>query len=242
MVGRHSVAKSFLVPKEVARSGSRAFEKANFLWDHYGYVLGHPKSAASGDVQMASKQHESFKTKVESAVVAVPNDVGLNALESFLGSDVEKACVFADQAWEACARVPGCNLAFRLATEIELIGQNATLRQFISDSAENEVAEEAEDEDKSQDAIGFPHSDGFCAVTGGVDRIERLHPRTPIRESKSNAKLVSFQKNCGFDSYGKEQGFNASIGKRAAFAYTTALNHLLRKGSPQRRCRHSGWS
>jgi len=48
------------------------------------------------------------------------------------------------------------------------------------------------------------------------------------------ANVVSFQKNRGFDSYGKEQGFNVPVGKRAAFAYTTALNHLLAKDSKQR--------
>ena len=37
-----------------------------------------------------------------------------------------------------------------------------------------------------------------------------------------------------FNSYGKDQGANAPIGERAAFAYTTALNHLLRRGSSQR--------
>lgn len=37
-----------------------------------------------------------------------------------------------------------------------------------------------------------------------------------------------------FNSYGKSQGANAPVGKPAAFAYTTALNHLLAKGSRQR--------
>src|SRR5690606_36110116 len=37
-----------------------------------------------------------------------------------------------------------------------------------------------------------------------------------------------------FNSYGKTQGANAPVGKPAAFAYTTALNHLLAKGSRQR--------
>jgi CRISPR-associated protein Csd1 len=46
--------------------------------------------------------------------------------------------------------------------------------------------------------------------------------------------LVSFQKDSGYDSYGKEQGGNAPVGKRAVFAYATALNHLLAKGSQQR--------
>ena len=45
------------------------------------------------------------------------------------------------------------------------------------------------------------------------------------------AKLVSFQKDSGYDSYGKEQGANAPISVEAEFAYSTALNHLLAKDS-----------
>ena len=30
-----------------------------------------------------------------------------------------------------------------------------------------------------------------------------------------------------FESYGKEQSYNAPVGKYAEFAYTTALNYLL---------------
>jgi CRISPR-associated protein Csd1 len=42
---------------------------------------------------------------------------------------------------------------------------------------------------------------------------------------------VSFQKNAGYDSYGKEQCYNAPVGKSAEFAYTTALNTLLKSRS-----------
>jgi len=35
-------------------------------------------------------------------------------------------------------------------------------------------------------------------------------------------------------SYGRQQSYNAPTSKRAAFAYTTALNHLLAKESKQK--------
>ena len=44
----------------------------------------------------------------------------------------------------------------------------------------------------------------------------------------SGANIVSFNQG-RFNSFGKEQGANAPVGKRAAFAYTTALNYLLRR-------------
>ena len=42
----------------------------------------------------------------------------------------------------------------------------------------------------------------------------------------SGAALVSFNAPA-FESYGKEQSYNAMVGKYAEFAYTTALNYLL---------------
>ena len=49
--------------------------------------------------------------------------------------------------------------------------------------------------------------------------------------SQATAKLVSFQVKSGYDSYGKEKGNNAPISEEAEFAYTTALNHMLRTDS-----------
>lgn len=47
------------------------------------------------------------------------------------------------------------------------------------------------------------------------------------------ANIVSFNLDA-FNSYGKAQGANAPVSTQAAFGYTTALNHLLAKGSAQR--------
>lgn len=58
-----------------------------------------------------------------------------------------------------------------------------------------------------------------------------LHPNIKgIRDAQSfGAALVSFNSR-SFESYGhtKEQGMNAPVSEEAAFAYTTALNYLLR--------------
>ena len=47
-----------------------------------------------------------------------------------------------------------------------------------------------------------------------------------IRDRPCGAALVSFNEPA-FESYGKEQSFNAPVGTYAAYAYTTALNYLL---------------
>ncbi len=67
-----------------------------------------------------------------------------------------------------------------------------------------------------------------CLVTGEHVTVENIHPSIKhVRGAQSSgAALVSFNAPA-FCSYGKEQNYNAPTGKYAAFAYTTALNHLL---------------
>lgn len=72
---------------------------------------------------------------------------------------------------------------------------------------------------------------GICLVTGERTEIARIHrgiKGVPGAQS-SGAALVSFNAPA-FESYGKEQSYNAPVGKYAEFAYTTALNYLLSKG------------
>jgi CRISPR-associated protein Csd1 len=56
--------------------------------------------------------------------------------------------------------------------------------------------------------------------------------RVPGAQS-SGASIVSFNLDA-FRSYGKVQNFNAPVSTEAAFAYTTALNYLLRRDSRQK--------
>lgn len=67
-----------------------------------------------------------------------------------------------------------------------------------------------------------------CLVTGERRPVESIHPsiKNVQGAQSSGAALVSFNAPA-FCSYGKEQNLNAPTSKYAAFAYTTALNHLL---------------
>jgi len=76
---------------------------------------------------------------------------------------------------------------------------------------------------------GKVQKNGMCLVTGDRGVIVRTHSRTPI--NKDSKILVGFQKNSGYDSYGKQQGYNAPIIKSTEFAYVTALNTLLKSRS-----------
>jgi len=74
-----------------------------------------------------------------------------------------------------------------------------------------------------------------CLVTGEMARVARIHP--PIKGVRggqsSGTALVSFNAP-SFESFGREQGMNAPVGERAAFAYTTALNYLIADRDHQR--------
>ena len=67
-----------------------------------------------------------------------------------------------------------------------------------------------------------------CLVTGQKVPAEAVHPAIKGVQGaqSSGAALVSFNAPA-FCSYGREQNLNAPISKYAAFAYTSALNHLL---------------
>ncbi|MBU9744586.1 type I-C CRISPR-associated protein Cas8c/Csd1 [Lachnospiraceae bacterium ASD3451] len=69
---------------------------------------------------------------------------------------------------------------------------------------------------------------GICLVTGRRGGIARIHGTIKGgRDAQPmGALLVSFNAPA-FESYGKEQSFNAPVGHYAVYAYTTALNHLL---------------
>jgi CRISPR-associated protein Csd1 len=79
---------------------------------------------------------------------------------------------------------------------------------------------------------------GTCLVTGNED-VPIAKNETVIKgvwgAQTAGANIVSFNDRA-FESYGKRerQGENSPISQSASFAYTTALNQLLRKDSSQR--------
>ncbi len=68
-----------------------------------------------------------------------------------------------------------------------------------------------------------------CLVTGKKGPVESVHPsiKGVAGAQSSGAALISFNAPA-FCSYGQEQNLNAPTSKYAAFAYTSALNYLLK--------------
>ena len=77
--GRNRRARRFIVPREVKRSGTNAWQSANLLWDNEGYVLGFSAS----DPGKAGRQRQSFRDRV-SEMFPDPTDQGVKAVLRFL--------------------------------------------------------------------------------------------------------------------------------------------------------------
>lgn len=222
-LGEKRIGRRFLVPKEEGRSGKNAWQKANLLWDHYGYILAWPKSEGIADRDMAERQHSSFVRRTKTLADFCTEDDDIRSVYRFL-QNRQFEMVYSHPVWDDCKKISGCNMSFMINGNTHIVCENNSVRNYIAALSLHDT------EDGDVEAV----REGLCLVTGERQPIARLHPRTPILGAKSNSKIVSFQKNMGFDSYGKEQSYNAPISRGAAFAYTTAFNHMLAKGSKQK--------
>jgi CRISPR-associated protein Csd1 len=210
--GRKKVASKFLVPKGVKKTSGVA---ANFLWDTAEYVIGVDLRGKAGRV---AEQHEAFLQRIETLPEAVKIDVGVTAVRTFLrGRPLDE--VQQDPLWDEVRAASNPTLTFRLAGDIDLVCQRPAVVSHVASLNE-------QDPDSAT---------GTCLVTGSNAQLERLHSaiKGVWGAQSSGANIVSFNLDA-FDSYGKDQGTNAPVGISAAFAYTTALNHLLARDSRQR--------
>ena len=185
--------------------------KANFLWDATGYVLG---LDGKGNQERTDKCHAAFVEHVNDNC-GDSDDPGLMAVVAFLKKQEGNAVSGRDDWPEIC----GTNLVFRLDG----------VPGFIHDRPVSRKAWQACLSRRDADSIGQ------CLISGIEQPIARLHPSIKgVRGAQSSgASIVSFNKT-SFESYGKEQSFNAPVSQNAAFAYTTALNLLLTRGSRQK--------
>jgi len=217
--GKQKRAKNFLVLKTKSRTGSKASETANVLWDHWGYVLGQPKDETEKAIGDAKKQNETFVTQVKQLSVKYADNDQFASVYKFYEHENSILLLLQHENWKECYKIPGCNLSFRIAGEVNIVAEHDNLRNEV------EVANVSDDEERTH------AGEGICLITGEKQPIAILHSATSIPGGKSGGKLVGFQRNSGYDSYYKEQGLNAPVSKKAEDAYTTALNVLLGKDS-----------
>ncbi len=76
-----------------------------------------------------------------------------------------------------------------------------------------------------------------CLVSGEESFIAKTHPKIKgFRGQTMGGTLVGFNESA-YESFEQKQNFNSPVGHYAAFAYTTALNHLL---ADRNRCQTIG--
>ena len=198
------VPRPMSLPAPVKRSSGVS---SNFLWDNSSYILGidekgKPKRSLECFAACKALHHQLLDNIESPAARAV--------LAFFDHWDPEQARehpALADRLEDILA---GANLVFHY---------NGV---FLQDDALVRSVWQA-----YYDSAG----DGpelVCLVTGKKGTVEAVHPsiKGMAGAQSSGAALVSFNGDA-FCSYGREQSLNAPTSKYAAFAYTSALNHLL---------------
>ena len=203
-------AQKFLVKKSVGRSSAPV---ANYLYDNGQYVFGY---SDKGDMENMRKYFEVFKAKVEEIYDVFSDNVALKAVYAFYRQDpsIMVEIMQNDPLWTDIIK----NLnkkysifSFLIEGDTEIVASKRELINLEYD--DNEI-------------VGRP-----CLVIGKHSKTVEVTTATMIPGSQATAKLVAFQVNSGYDSDGKSKGYNAPISEEAEFAYTTALNHLLRSDS-----------
>lgn len=209
--GKKPVPRAMNVPKPEKRT---AGIKPNFLWDKTSYVLG-----VSATSKRADKEHEAFR-RLHQQSLAGTDDPGLKALLAFLSTWTPErfaSAPFSEEMLDA-------NFIFRLD------GEKAWLHERTAAQAARAKLLAGGDAEDAEAPIQLD-----CLVTGERMPVARLHPaiKGVNGAQSSGASIVSFNLE-SFGSYGKSQGENAPVSEQAAFAYSTVLNHLLRRSEQNR--------
>lgn len=208
--GNKEIPSLISLPMPVKRSVGVA---SNFLYDNATYVFGYDNS---NKPDRAKQCFDCFRN-VGNKVLENTDDEFSTVIKKFLQKDYSEFENLSDLLTEL-------NCTETTVDDILNKGANLLLMplgKFPTDS--KAICE-------SWNSY-YEHSDapkGVCLVTGKDDHIAKLHPVIKnIRGAQAaGASLVSFNATA-FDSYGKENGYNAPVSEYAAFAYTSALNKLV---------------
>ncbi len=207
MKGKRTVLAPRLMEKLPAPVKRTVGIAANFLCDNSSYILG---ADSKGNPKRALDCFTVCKA-LHQKLLAGLNSPAAKALLAFFQT-WDPACVSEHSAlqdeWDGI--LSGANLVFRY--DGAFIHEDSAVRQAWQThySAQGDGPEMV------------------CLVTGQKGPVEAVHPSIKGVQGaqSSGAALVSFNAPA-FCSYGREQNLNAPTSKYAAFAYTSALNHLL---------------
>lgn len=191
------------------------------MGDHAGYILGLKEVKAKDNFDYAKemtrneKTLTAFKKDVEYFFNILPDNSFVQAIHAFYKKfSLETInAIKHDSHWGDFCKYLAKNITF------SVIGINGYA------ASDNEILQ-VKKQSKSNE-----NKKAVCLITGVKEKPVNTTYSSFILGGKSNAKLVAFQVNSGYDSYGKKMGLNAPISEEAEFKYTTALLKLLSKNS-----------
>ena len=191
------------------------------MGDHAGYILGLKEVKAKDNFDYAKemtrneKTLTAFKKDVEYFFYILPDNSFVQAIHAFYKKfSLETInAIKHDSHWGDFCKYLAKNITF------SVIGINGYA------ASDNEILQ-VKKQSKSNE-----NKKAVCLITGVKEKPVNTTYSSFILGGKSNAKLVAFQVNSGYDSYGKKMGLNAPISEEAEFKYTTALLKLLSKNS-----------
>jgi CRISPR-associated protein Csd1 len=210
--------RSLVVPGQAKPPGTGI--NPGLLWDNPAYMLGlivgEKETGKKADTKRTRQSFEAFRERHLACEKEIA-DEQFTAVCRFLRAwepDEHK-----DIAAKISEYVPGFGV-FQIMGEADPVHERPAMREYWTRCVEQPDADE-------------PQLEGVSLVSGQREVIARVHEPKIKRVSgaqSSGAALISF--NCdAFESYGKDQSYNAPVGRRDTFAYCTALNALLEQKS-----------
>ncbi len=202
--GKKMLPREMELPAPVKRSSGVL---PNFLWDNSSYILG---VDSKGKPKRTAECFETAK-ELHIRILASADSMPARAVTSFFRN------------WDPLNA--DSVLTFVKYRDDLLVGDNLCFMcngVFASEDPEIQSAWQSYYE---KDSDGETE---VCLITGRNSVPELVHPAIKnVRDAQSSgAALVSFNAPA-FCSFGREQNANAPVSKYAAFAYTSALNHML---------------
>lgn len=213
--------RKFLVIKG-SRTGTTP--KPYLFWDNVEYTLNYTKSHSEIEneqlkdseikklketIKKAECKNNALIEKYKEISSRYPNNISFRAVCQFYqNGGLEE--VYKSPLWAEIKKKPTVNISFMINGRMRIVAEE---EELISYGTNPDVEEGQES--------------GICLITGDKSPLVETTTATPIPGGQATAKLVAFQVNSGYDSYGKSKGKNAPISKDAEAAYTTALNKLI---------------
>lgn len=205
------------MPKKV---GGNAGGVATFGTDNPRFVLGFAeKPEDAGNAEKAKRDMPAFAALIEQAATTVPGNAEFAAARTFYARLDQVGA--AREAAHAQKAKDGDRMAIAVTTS-----QNVPV--FASDAGRKFWRDYRNEQDAAK-----KEADAVLCLSCGATRppVATAEKLMGVPDGQpSGTSLVSFDKDA-FQSLGWDQNKNAPVCRECSFAYTQALNHLLKRGS-----------